>query len=74
MRAGAEVNAQDLAGNTALHLAAGRGYIDTVRQLLTCPHVDLDTYNGDYATPLTCAVESGFISVVQVNQLVSVKT
>ncbi|XP_054273572.1 death-associated protein kinase 1-like [Macrosteles quadrilineatus] len=65
LRQCAEVNSQDLAGNTALHLAAGRGYVNTVRQLLTCPNLNLETHNCEEATPLTCAVESGFISVVQ---------
>ncbi|KAJ9584042.1 hypothetical protein L9F63_021619 [Diploptera punctata] len=58
-------NAQDLRGNTALHLAAGRGYREVVRLLLAAPHVQLNAPNKDGLTPLHIAVESGFINVVE---------
>ena len=62
-------NAQDLRGNTALHLAAGKGYREVVRLLLAAPHVELNAQNKEGLTPLHIAVESGFIKVVEVSAL-----
>ena len=59
-------NSQDLRGNTALHLAAGKGYHEVVRLLLAAPHTELNAPNKEGLTPLHIAVESGFISVVEV--------
>lgn len=58
-------NAQDLRGNTALHLAAGKGYHEVVCLLLARPNIELNAPNKEGLTPLHIAVESGFIKVVQ---------
>lgn len=60
-------NAQDLRGNTALHLAAGKGYHEVVSLLLGRPNIELNAPNKEGLTPLHIAVESGFIQVVQVS-------
>jgi ankyrin repeat protein len=60
-------NAQDLRGNTALHLAAGKGYHEVVSLLLARPNIELNAPNKEGLTPLHIAVESGFIKVVRVS-------
>lgn len=62
----APLNARDLAGNTALHLAASRGFKEVVRLLLEHPQTELNASNKEGLTPLHVAVESGFIKVVEV--------
>jgi hypothetical protein len=62
-------NSQDLRGNTALHLAAGKGYHEVVSLLLARPNIELNAPNKEGLTPLHIAVESGFINVVQVSKL-----
>lgn len=64
---GASVNSRDLADNTPLHLAAGRGFVLIVEQLLTSPDVDLNAQNNEGSSPLHVAVESGFVDVVEVS-------
>lgn len=65
---GAPPNAQDLRGNTALHLAAGKGYQEVVCLLLASPNIELNAQNKEGLTPLHIAVESGFIKVVRVSK------
>lgn len=48
---GANVHAQDIAGNTALHLASTQGDLATVRLLLDAG-ADIDSQNEDGRTPL----------------------
>jgi ankyrin repeat protein len=60
------INAQDLDGNTALHLAAGRGYEHMVKLLLQDPKLDINAVNCHGYTALHIAVESGFSNVVSV--------
>lgn len=67
MARGASVNSRDLADNTPLHLAAGRGFTLIVEQLLSSADVDLNAQNKEGATPLHVAVESGFVDVVEVS-------
>ncbi|XP_063223258.1 ankyrin repeat domain-containing protein 6-like [Bacillus rossius redtenbacheri] len=66
LQRGAPADARDLHGNTALHQAAGRGYLEVVRCLLAGPGLDLNAANRDGLTALHVAVDSGFIAVVQV--------
>ncbi|CAG0912226.1 unnamed protein product [Notodromas monacha] len=68
---GKMINAEDLDGCTALHLAAGRGYREMLTLLLRAPHVDVNAVNDNGYTALHIAVESGFTNVVTL--LVNVK-
>ena len=49
---GAEVNAQDRSGNTALHYAASNGNRDIVQLLLSHSDIDLNLENQDRYTAL----------------------
>ena len=59
LAAGADVNRQDKAGRTALHLATNRGYINAVKSLLAAPGVELHRQDNDGRTALHLA-ESRF--------------
>lgn len=60
------VNAQDLKGNTPLHLAASKGYNDVVQLLVENDQIQLNMSNNEGFTPLHLAVDSGFIYTVEV--------
>ncbi|GLG99478.1 Poly [ADP-ribose] polymerase tankyrase, partial [Gryllus bimaculatus] len=62
---GAPTAARDLRGNTALHLAAGRGFVRVAALLLAVPGADANAANADGCTPLHVAVDSGFVAVVK---------
>ncbi|KAJ1527484.1 hypothetical protein ONE63_007457 [Megalurothrips usitatus] len=64
LAAGADPGHQDLRGNTALHLAASRGYREVVALLLAAPGCQVNAANRDGYTALHVAVESGFVDVV----------
>jgi ankyrin repeat protein len=55
-----------LKGNTALHLAAERGFLKIVEAISTSPSVELNIQNNEGLTPLHVAIEGGFLLVVQV--------
>lgn len=56
--AGADIDAQDIAGNTALHHAARWGNTDIAKQLLAAG-ADANIANDDEETPFTLAVRNG---------------
>lgn len=58
IESGVEINAKDVAGNTALHTAARR-QLDSVIRLLAEHGAALDTLNEEGQTPLAVAVERG---------------
>lgn len=61
---GADPGHIDLRGNTALHLAASRGYKEVVSLLLAAPGCPVNAVNREGLTALHVAVESGFVDVV----------
>lgn len=61
---GCSVDAADTRGNTALHLAAVRGFDDVVRWLLK-KRIPVDVTNRAGQTPLLWAVDDGHASTVK---------
>lgn len=57
------LNAKTTSGSTALHLAAGNGHIQVVRQLLNA-NVEVDPVDSLGKTPLYLAAESGHPQIV----------
>jgi ankyrin repeat protein len=64
LKNGANVNAQDTTGRSALHCAACKGQVDTAR-LLVQSGADLSLTNSDGFTPLREAVETGPPTLVE---------
>ncbi|XP_067120069.1 26S proteasome non-ATPase regulatory subunit 10-like [Centruroides vittatus] len=62
---GCDPNAQDVTGDTALHVAAGRGFVEATSVLVKHPKIDKNVQNFGGYTPLMCAVDSGFPKVVE---------
>ncbi len=62
------VNAQDLNGNTALHQAASRGFVEVVHLLVRLACASVSTKNLDGLTPLHLALEGGFVSVMEASK------
>ncbi|XP_023236088.1 E3 ubiquitin-protein ligase MIB2-like [Centruroides sculpturatus] len=62
---GCDPNAQDINGDTALHIAAGRGFVAATFVLLKHPKIDRNIQNFGGYTPLMCAVDSGFLKIVK---------
>ncbi|GFY42511.1 ankyrin repeat protein MM_0045 [Trichonephila inaurata madagascariensis] len=60
-----DINATDLNGDSALHIASSKGLIDMVRILISYPEIDVNVQNIRGSTPLLNAVESGFTKVVE---------
>ena len=60
---GADVNALDGDGATALHLAAAGGHLDVVRALIADSSADVDLVDGDGATALHLAAAGGHLDV-----------
>ncbi len=60
---GADVNALDGDGATALHLAAAGGHLDVVRALIAHSSADVDLVDGDGATALHLAAAGGHLDV-----------
>ncbi len=63
--AGADVNMQDLYGDTSLHMAAERGY-DDILKVLVESGAKLDVCNDDDETPLYIATAYGHLCCVRV--------
>jgi ankyrin repeat protein len=63
--AGADVNAQDSYGESALHAAASAGHLDIVRILAVEHEAALDVQNWEGWTPLICAVVRGHTAVAK---------
>ncbi|XP_056141919.1 NF-kappa-B inhibitor delta isoform X2 [Lampris incognitus] len=55
---GADVNACDFSGQTALHLAAEYGFPEVIQVILSSHAVNLETRNFEGMTPLHCAAIS----------------
>ena len=51
-----DLNAQDDAGNTALHIACSKGYVDVVEILLSMPTIDVMILNGEGKSANECIV------------------
>lgn len=62
---GADVNAADFSGNTALHYACEEGYDDLVKFLLACDDVSTDVTATMDWTPLHCAASKGRVETIQ---------
>ncbi|XP_067139621.1 ankyrin-1-like [Centruroides vittatus] len=62
---GCDPNAQDIDGDTALHIAAGRGFAEATLALLKYSKMDRNMQNFRGYTSLMCAVDSGFLKVVE---------
>lgn len=65
LQANCNPDAIDLNGDTALHLAAGKGNQNTITRLLQSPNLRLDIQNGLSKRPLEVARDSGFVTVVE---------
>ncbi len=59
-----DINVRSNYGQTALFLAAERGYVDIVTLLLSHPSVDVSAQDHDLQTALGCAIFNGRIEVV----------
>lgn len=63
-----DVNAVDLNGDSALHIACGKGHVDAARILLSNGTVDPSLLNVNGKTAASVALESGFADVVQLTE------
>ena len=61
---GADINATDQAGETALYYAANNGHRDVIEFLLG-KGADLSSINKDGLTPVECAIMRGHRSIVE---------
>ncbi len=61
---GANVNFKGRGGDTALHLAAQKGF-QAVIEVLLASHTDVNAQNAGGATPLCSAVQSGQVKIVR---------
>jgi ankyrin repeat protein len=52
-------------GNTSLHTAAGRGYLDLVRMICDLDASLIEAKNNRLSTPLICAARAGHVDVVR---------
>ncbi len=58
VNAGAEINAQDLEGNTPLHNACSFGYKAAISILLLCPTINVNIKNKEGNYPIFCALKA----------------
>ncbi|KAJ5111313.1 hypothetical protein N7532_001848 [Penicillium argentinense] len=62
---GADIEARDSIGMTALHWACRENQIDTARFILS-RNVDVNLWGAQYVTPLICAVKGGHFQMMKV--------
>lgn len=65
LAAGANINAEDGSGLTALHIAAMQGRKAVVRLLLSQAGIEVDYPDRDLETPLMLAVYYGYMPIVK---------
>jgi len=63
--AGADVNAKDNLGATALHYAVDQGHLEIVRLLISTPNIELDEADEDGNTPLMVALIKGHKEIAE---------
>ena len=59
------IDASDTDANTALHLAAAKGFPECVTRLISYS-ANIDALNHNQETPLDCAAKNGHVSVCQI--------
>lgn len=62
---GLKINHKDAAGNTALSIAADKGYAQITKLLLRSKVIDLNVHNNDKITPLMYAAIRGYTNIVE---------
>ncbi|MDD5456797.1 MAG: ankyrin repeat domain-containing protein [Candidatus Margulisbacteria bacterium] len=65
IKKGADVNATNEEGDTALTLSADKGHIKIVKKLLEIPGINVNTKNNYSDSALILAVDSGHLNVVK---------
>ena len=65
LKRGADINAADYNGNTALHYACEEGYLELVQYLLSFEDVSIDVASMMDWTPLHCAASKGRAEAVR---------
>ncbi|XP_068454598.1 photoreceptor ankyrin repeat protein [Clinocottus analis] len=59
-----EVMDLDINGKNGLMLAVGKGFIDVVTTLHTCPFIDINHQDNDGNTALMIAAQAGFVTIL----------
>ncbi len=61
----ADVNAKDVTSFTALHIAANKGFLDCIEELIKFDHIDVNAANDKKNTPLHQAAHQGHTECVK---------